>query len=65
MPPIFNLATITLTRHPGHAGSEGLFLNGTLPAGLTIAGNGTGIVTLSGQASQADYIIGSEADPIP
>jgi len=48
-------ATITLTNILD-AGSEGLFLKGSLPAGITITGNGTGVVTLSGQASQADYI---------
>ncbi|WP_158642647.1 choice-of-anchor D domain-containing protein, partial [Chitinophaga japonensis] len=37
-------------------GSEGLFVNGALPAGMVATGSGTGTITLSGQASQADYI---------
>ncbi|PWV56983.1 Ig-like domain-containing protein [Chitinophaga sp. S165] len=48
-------ATITLTNIL-NAGQEGIQLNGALPAGITISGDGTGVVTLSGQASQADYI---------
>ncbi|PSL25796.1 Ig-like domain-containing protein, partial [Chitinophaga ginsengisoli] len=48
-------ATITLTNILD-AGQEGIYLTGTLPAGITISGDGTGVVTLSGRASQADYI---------
>ena len=48
-------ATITLTNILD-AGQEGVYLTGTLPAGITISGDGTGVVTLSGRASQADYI---------
>jgi gliding motility-associated-like protein len=48
-------ATIKLTNIL-NAGQEGIYLNGTLPGGITISGDGTGVVTLSGQASQADYI---------
>lgn len=48
-------ATITLTNIL-NAGQEGIYLNGILPGGITISGDGTGVVTLSGQASQADYI---------
>ncbi|SHN32431.1 Ig-like domain-containing protein, partial [Chitinophaga sp. CF418] len=48
-------ATITLTNILD-AGQEGVYLGGTLPAGITISGDGTGVVTLSGRASQADYI---------
>ncbi len=48
-------ATITLTNilNPG---SEGLFINGTLPPAIIVTGNGTGTITLSGSASQAAYI---------
>ncbi|HEY8919068.1 MAG TPA: hypothetical protein VIM87_21640, partial [Chitinophaga sp.] len=48
-------ATVTLTNTPD-AGNEGLYLNGTLPAGISISGNNTNVVKLSGQASQSDYI---------
>ncbi|WP_158618119.1 Ig-like domain-containing protein [Chitinophaga lutea] len=52
--PAISGATITLTNRPD-AGSETLFLNGVLPAGITISGNNTNVVQLSGQASLADY----------
>jgi gliding motility-associated-like protein len=48
-------ATVTLTNIPD-AGSEGIYLNGTLPAGISITGNGTNVVQLSGQAPQSAYI---------
>ncbi|HEY8917174.1 MAG TPA: hypothetical protein VIM87_12070, partial [Chitinophaga sp.] len=48
-------ATITLT-NVLNAGNESLNLNGVLPAGITISGNGISTITLSGQASQASYI---------
>lgn len=48
-------ATITLTNIL-NAGQEGISPNGVLPAGITISGDGTGVVVLSGRASQADYI---------
>jgi gliding motility-associated-like protein len=48
-------ATITLTNFPD-AGAEALYLNGTLPAGITMTGNNTNVVQLTGQASQANYI---------
>jgi gliding motility-associated-like protein len=53
--PNLSAATITLTNTPD-AGSEALYLNGTLPSGITISGNGTNIIHLSGQAPQTDYI---------
>ncbi|MVT08451.1 Ig-like domain-containing protein [Chitinophaga tropicalis] len=48
-------ATITLT-NVLDTGNESLILNGTLPAGITISGAGTSVITLSGTASMADYI---------
>jgi gliding motility-associated-like protein len=48
-------ATITLTNTPD-AGKEGLYVDGTLPAGITVSGNSTDLITLSGAASVADYI---------
>ncbi|HEU4552852.1 MAG TPA: Ig-like domain-containing protein, partial [Chitinophaga sp.] len=48
-------ATITLTNTPDGS-NEGLYVNGTLPAGITLSGNGTAVISLTGQASQADYI---------
>ncbi|WP_346319715.1 cadherin-like domain-containing protein, partial [Chitinophaga sp. YIM B06452] len=53
--PVLSGATVTLTNSPD-AGAEALHLNGTLPAGITMTGNNTNVVQLSGQASQADYI---------
>ncbi|WP_158569041.1 tandem-95 repeat protein, partial [Chitinophaga silvisoli] len=48
-------AVITLT-NVLDAGSEGLYINGTLPAGITATGSGTSTITLTGAASQASYI---------
>ncbi|WPQ61162.1 Ig-like domain-containing protein [Chitinophaga sancti] len=48
-------AVITLT-NVLDAGSEGLYINGTLPAGITATGSGTSTITLTGSASQANYI---------
>jgi gliding motility-associated-like protein len=47
-------ATITLTNIL-NAGAEALTLTGTLPTGITMTGNGTGVITLSGEASPAAY----------
>ncbi|RYD96448.1 MAG: tandem-95 repeat protein, partial [Sphingobacteriales bacterium] len=50
-------ATITLTNRPDGNASESLFVDGTLPAGLTASYNQTtGALTITGNASQADYI---------
>ncbi|WP_143709188.1 Ig-like domain-containing protein, partial [[Flexibacter] sp. ATCC 35208] len=48
-------AVITLT-NVLDAGSEELYINGTLPAGITATGSGTSTITLTGSASQASYI---------
>ncbi len=48
-------ATITLTNLPDGT-SESLFLNGVLPGGITISGNNTNVVQLTGVASLADYM---------
>ncbi|GAA3927720.1 hypothetical protein GCM10022209_21580 [Chitinophaga oryziterrae] len=47
-------ATITLT-NVLNAGAEALTLTGILPAGITMTGNGTSVITLSGQASASAY----------
>ena len=50
-------ATITLTNRPDGNGVESLSVNGTLPGGITTTGYDadTGIITLEGSASLADY----------
>ncbi|WP_052306882.1 Ig-like domain-containing protein [Chitinophaga pinensis] len=48
-------ATITLTNRLDGA-AESVFINGTLPAGITATGSGTGTIVLSGVASQAAYV---------
>ncbi|QHS63610.1 Ig-like domain-containing protein [Chitinophaga agri] len=48
-------ATVTLTNILDGA-AEAIFVNGTLPAGITATGSGTGTIILNGVASQADYV---------
>ncbi len=48
-------ATITLSNRPDGT-SEGLHVNGVLPAGITATGDSTGTIVLTGVASPADYI---------
>jgi gliding motility-associated-like protein len=48
-------ATITLTNIL-NVGNESLTLIGTLPTGIVMTGNGTGTITLTGQAPQASYV---------
>ncbi len=54
-------ATITLTNRPDGA-LESLIVNGSLPGGITASSydNTTGILTLSGSASKADYVTALE-----
>ncbi|MBW8682987.1 Ig-like domain-containing protein [Chitinophaga rhizophila] len=48
-------ATITLTNRLDGA-AESIFINGTLPAGITATGSGSGTIILTGVASHADYV---------
>ncbi|OEK00001.1 hypothetical protein BFP97_00005, partial [Roseivirga sp. 4D4] len=54
-------ATITLTNRPDGA-LESLIVNGALPGGITASSynSATGVLTLSGSASKADYITALE-----
>jgi hypothetical protein len=66
--PTLASATITLTNPQA---DDSLTFNGTPPAGITVSGSGTGVITLTGVVSAADYqtalqqILFSNASPNP